>query len=70
MIFYLSVTTLVETKVPSIVRGFGVMDIDGQVPSELHSIRKLKEYETIQEPNQLTTVTRLPAKPLTLMGNI
>ena len=40
------------------------------VPSELHSIRKLNEYETIQEPNQLTTVTMLPAKPLTLIGNI
>ena len=32
-------------------------------PAELQSIRKLKAYDTIQEPNQLTNVTRLPAEP-------
>ena len=39
-------------------------------PAELQSIRKLKAYDTIQEPNQLTNVTRLPAEPFMFMGNI
>jgi len=33
-------------------------------------MRKLKAYDIIQEHNQLTKVTRLPAEPFTLMGNI
>ena len=40
------------------------------LPAELQSIRKLKAYDTIQEPNQLTNVTRLPAEPFMFMGNI
>jgi len=40
------------------------------LPAELHVMRKLKAYDTIQEHNQLTRVTRLPAEPFTLMGNI
>ncbi|KAK7856067.1 hypothetical protein CFP56_025449 [Quercus suber] len=40
------------------------------LPVELQSIRKLKAYDTIQEPNQLTNVTRLPAEPFMFMGNI
>lgn len=40
------------------------------LPAEFQSIRKLKAYETIQEPNQLTNVTRLPAEPFMFMGNI
>lgn len=43
---------------------------DQLLPSELHFMRKLKAYEIIQVPNQLTTVTRLPAEPLIFMGNI
>lgn len=39
-------------------------------PAELHCARKLNEYVMIQEPNQLTNVTRLPAKPFTFIGNI
>jgi len=33
-------------------------------------MRKLKAYDIIQEHNQLTKVTKLPAEPLTLIGNI
>ena len=33
------------------------------LPAELQSIQKLKAFDTIQEPNQLTNVTRLPAEP-------
>lgn len=40
------------------------------LPVELQSIRKLKAYVTIQEPNQLTNVTRLPAEPFMFMGKI
>ena len=40
------------------------------LPAELKSMRKLKANETIQEPNQLTRVTRLPAEPFTFIGNI
>lgn len=40
------------------------------VPAEFHSMRKLKAYETIQEPNQLTKVTRDPAVPFMFIGNI
>jgi len=40
------------------------------LPAELQLMRKLKAYDTIQEHNQLTKVTRLPAEPFTLMGNI
>lgn len=40
------------------------------VPAELHCDTKLNEYVTIQEPNQLTRVTRLPADPFTSIGNI
>lgn len=39
-------------------------------PAELHCARKLNEYVTIQEPNQFTRVTRLPAKPFVFIGNI
>ena len=39
-------------------------------PPELQSIRKLKAYDTIQEPNQLTNVTRLPVESFMFMGNI
>ena len=31
---------------------------------------KLKVYVTIQEHDQLAKVTRLPAEPLTFIGNI
>ena len=40
------------------------------LPAELHFIRKLNAKEIIQEPNQLTNVTRLPAEPFMFMGNI
>lgn len=40
------------------------------VPAKLHCARKLNEYVIIQEPNQLTTATRLPATPFTFIGNI
>jgi len=39
-------------------------------PVELHSIIKLNEYVTIQEPDQLTKVTKLPAEAFTSRGNI
>ncbi|KAF5798181.1 hypothetical protein HanXRQr2_Chr07g0289791 [Helianthus annuus] len=42
----------------------------GEGPSVLHFIRKLKKYVTTQEPNQLTTVTRLPAELLIFIGKI
>ena len=41
----------------------------GKLPAELHSIIKLKLYVTIQEHDQYTKDTRLPAEPLTWMGN-
>lgn len=40
------------------------------MPVELQVMRKLKAYDTIQEHNQLTKVTKLPAEPFTLIGNI
>lgn len=40
------------------------------IPSELQSIRKLKAYEIIQVPNQLTAVTRLPPNIFMFIGNI
>jgi len=33
-------------------------------------MRKLKVYATIKEHVQLTKITKLPAVPFTLMGNI
>lgn len=33
-------------------------------------MKKLKVYDIIQEPSQLTKVTRLPAEPFILIGNI
>jgi len=44
--------------------------VNVNLPAELQLMRKLKAYDTIQEHNQLTKVTRLPAEPFTLMGNI
>ena len=44
--------------------------IVGFLPAELQFKRKLKLYETIQEPTQLTNVTKLPANPFTFIGNI
>ena len=41
-----------------------------QTPAEFQAMRKLKPYETIQEPNQLTRVTRLPADAFMFIGNI
>ena len=40
------------------------------LPAKLQSIRKLKTYDIIQEPNQLTNVTRLPAELFMFMGHI
>ena len=40
------------------------------LPAKLQSIRKLKAYDIIQEPNQLTNVTRLPTEPFMFMGHI
>lgn len=40
------------------------------LPAELQSIKKLKENEIIQDPNQLTSVTRLPADPFMFIGKI
>lgn len=40
------------------------------LPSELQLTRKLKAYETIQEHDQLTKVTKLQAEPFALMENI
>ena len=44
--------------------------LNDNIPAELQLMRKLKAYDIIQEHNQLTKVTRLPAEPFTLMGNI
>lgn len=41
-----------------------------QSPAVLHSKMKLNVYVTIQEHDQLTNVTKLPAEALTLTGNI
>ena len=41
----------------------------GKLPAELHSIIKLKLYVIIQEHDQFTKDTRLPAEPLIWMGN-
>jgi len=41
-----------------------------ELPYEFHTRRKLKAYETIHEPSQLTSVTRLPAAPFMFMGKI
>lgn len=41
-----------------------------QTPAEFQAMRKLKAYETIQEPNQLIKVTRLPADAFMFIGNI
>jgi hypothetical protein len=46
------------------------MKIKTNIPVELQVMRKLKAYDIIQEHNQLTKVTKLPAEPLTLIGNI
>ena len=40
------------------------------LPEELQLMKKLKVYETAQEPNQLTRVTVLPAIPLMFIGKI
>ena len=40
------------------------------LPGELQLIRKLKVYETTQDPSQFTKITKLPAVPLTCMGKI
>lgn len=40
------------------------------VPVELQLIMKLKVKETTHAPNQFTSTTRLPATPLTFIGNI
>ena len=40
------------------------------IPAELKSMKKLKENEIIQDPNQLTNDTRLPADPFMFIGNI
>ncbi|KAI9187320.1 hypothetical protein LWI28_026759 [Acer negundo] len=39
-------------------------------PAVLHSIIKLKVYETAQALDPLTIVARLPAEPFTFIGNI
>lgn len=40
------------------------------IPAELQSIMKLKVYVTIHAQDQFTKLIRLPAEPLTFMGNI
>lgn len=40
------------------------------VPAGLQFIRKLNAKDIIQDPTQLTTVTRLPADPFISIGNI
>lgn len=40
------------------------------IPGLLQVMRKLKVRETTHDPNQFTRVTKLPAMPLMLMGNI
>lgn len=40
------------------------------LPDWLQDMRKLKVYDITQDPNQFIKVTRLPAAPFMLMGNI
>jgi hypothetical protein len=51
-------------------RSQGIRRLKANIPVELHVMRKLKAYDIIQEHNQLTKVTKLPAEPFTLIGNI
>ena len=50
-------------------RGKGIIKGIG-IPSEFHSIMKLKVNVTIQQQDQFTKLNTLPAVPLTFMGNI